>query len=98
MKTEFIPKVITLLAGAVVCITSIIRHMDVTYSLEILLATLIIFYILGVIAQKIIEKVESSNNFIRRKRDEELEREVFLEMEQDEEEKAAIREQEGEQA
>ena len=37
MKTEYIPKVITLLAGAVVCIVSIVRHMDTTYSLEILL-------------------------------------------------------------
>ena len=47
MKTEYIPKVITLLAGAVVCIISIVRHMDTTYSLEILLAALIIFYIIG---------------------------------------------------
>lgn len=75
MKAEFIPKVITLLAGAMVCVVSIVRHMDVTYSLEILLATLIIFYIVGIIAQKIILKVEHSNRFIRQKRDEELMRE-----------------------
>ncbi|MCH5268073.1 MAG: hypothetical protein J1E62_06990 [Lachnospiraceae bacterium] len=86
MKADYIPKVITLLAGAVVCIVSIVRHMDVTYSLEILLATLIIFYIIGLIAKAILQKVESSNRFIRHKRDEELEREVSLEMEQDEDE------------
>ena len=39
MKAEFIPKVITLLAGAVVCIVAIVKQMDVTYSLEVLLAT-----------------------------------------------------------
>ena len=54
MKAEFIPKVITLLAGAVVCIVAIVKQMDVTYSLEVLLATLIVFYIIGIIAQKII--------------------------------------------
>ena len=57
MKTEYIPKVITLLAGAVVCIVSIVRHMDTTYSLEILLAALIIFYIIGCLARHIIERV-----------------------------------------
>lgn len=65
MKTEYIPKVITLLAGAVVCIVSIVRHMDTTYSLEILLAALIIFYIIGCIARRIIEKVMTSNRFIK---------------------------------
>ena len=65
MKTEYIPKVITLLAGAVVCIVSIVRHMDTTYSLEVLLAALIIFYIIGCIARRIIEKVMTSNRFIK---------------------------------
>lgn len=87
MKAEFIPKVITLLAGAVVCIVSIVKQMDVTYSLEVLLATLIIFYIIGVIAQKIILKVEQSNRFIRRKRDEELREQAKEQQEQQEEQK-----------
>ena len=54
------------------CIVAIVKQMDVTYSLEVLLATLIVFYIIGIIAQKIILKVEQSNRFIRSKRDEEL--------------------------
>lgn len=70
MKTEYIPKVITLLAGAVVCIISIVRHMDTTYSLEILLAALIIFYIIGCITRQIIEKVMTSNRFIKEVTDE----------------------------
>ena len=70
MNTEYIPKVITLLAGAVVCIISIVRHMDTTYSLEILLAALIIFYIIGCITRQIIEKVMTSNRFIKEVTDE----------------------------
>ncbi len=67
MKTEFIPKVITLFAGAVVCIICIVKDMEVTYSLELLLLTLIIFYIIGCIAKKIIEHVMESNSVMRRK-------------------------------
>ena len=40
VKTEIIPKVITLLAGAIVSIVCIINGVDVTRSLEFLLATL----------------------------------------------------------
>ena len=57
MKTEYIPKVITLLAGAVVCI-------------EILLAALIIFYIIGCLARHIIERVMVSNRFVKEVTDE----------------------------
>ena len=74
MKSDYIPKVITLLAGAVVCIVTIVRDMDVTYSLGILLATLIIFYIIGLIAKKIFQTIEHSNRIIQQKRDEELEK------------------------
>lgn len=65
MKTEYIPKIITLLAGAVVCIISIVKGMDTTYSLEILLAVLIIFYIIGCIVKKVIELVLTSNRFMK---------------------------------
>lgn len=71
MKLGFLPKVVTLLAAAVVCIVAIITHADTTYSLEVLLATIIIFYIIGLIAQKIINKVEKSNRFIMEKQENE---------------------------
>lgn len=85
MKSEYIPKVITLLAGAVVSIILIIRDTSVTYSLEVLLATLVIFYIVGILAQYIILRVEKSNHFIQQQRNQELEeatRRRQLEMEQ----------------
>ena len=101
MKSEYIPKVITLLAGAVVSIILIIRDTNVTYSLEILLATLVIFYFFGLLAQYIIIRVEKSNHFIQQQRDRELEesmknRQFEMEMEQqlaEENEESVQREQ-----
>lgn len=66
MKLELIPKVITLLAGAVVCIVCIVRDIDTLYSLEALLATLIIFYIIGCIVKRIIGRVKDINTFMKR--------------------------------
>lgn len=70
MKLEFVPKFIMLLAGAVVSIITIVNEMDVTYSLELLLATLIIFYIIGLITKKIIQKVMESNMFVKQQTEE----------------------------
>ena len=66
MKAEFIPKFIMLLAGAIVCIITIVNGTDVTYSLEMLLATLIIFYIIGLIVKKIVVKVLEGNMFVKK--------------------------------
>lgn len=66
MKLEFIPKVITLFAGAVVCLVTIINGVDTEYSLELLLGTLVIFYIIGLIAKAIITKVVAGNMFVKR--------------------------------
>ncbi|MDE6567037.1 MAG: hypothetical protein K2K70_04795 [Lachnospiraceae bacterium] len=100
MKSEYIPKVITLLAGAVVSIILIIRDTNVTYSLEVLLATLVIFYLFGLLAQFVIMRVEKSNHFIQQQRDRELEesmrnRQFEMEMEQQlgEDDESARREQ-----
>lgn len=72
MKLEFIPKFITLLAGAIVCIITIVKDMDTVYSLELLLATLLIFYIVGVIAKKIIQKVIEGNMFVKQQDDSDM--------------------------
>ena len=66
MKIDFIPKFVMLLAGAIVCIITIVNDMDTTYSLELLLGTLIIFYIVGIIAKKLIQKVIEGNMFVKR--------------------------------
>ena len=55
MKTEFIPKFITLLAGAVISIVCIVKDVEVTRALEILLATLILFYIIGCLVRRLID-------------------------------------------
>ncbi len=68
MKLAFIPKFIMLLAGAVVGIITIVNDMDTTYSLELLLATLVIFYIIGLIAKKVIQTVLEGNMFVRQQK------------------------------
>lgn len=68
MKLEFVPKFVMLLAGAIVSVITIVKDMDVTYSLGILLATLIIFYIIGLIAKKIIQKVLEGNMFVKQQK------------------------------
>lgn len=67
MKTEFIPKIVTLLAGAVVSLVCIVGDYDVTYSLEVLLATLVIFFIVGIIAEKVVDRVKESNRVMKEK-------------------------------
>lgn len=66
MKIDFVPKFIMLLAGAIVCVITIVNDMDTTYSLELLLGTLVIFYLIGLVAKKLIQKVIDGNMFVRR--------------------------------
>ena len=54
MDTKYIPPFVTLLAAAISCICSIVKQMDVTKALFRLLIVIIIFYIIGRIAQKMI--------------------------------------------
>lgn len=57
VQKRYIPAAIMLSAGTVTCIISIVKNMDVYYSLKILLVVLVLFYILGLIARAIIGKV-----------------------------------------
>lgn len=57
MKIRYIPASVTLLAGAVVCLICLMKGYEVTYSLEVLLVTLIIFACIGFQAQKVIMNV-----------------------------------------
>ena len=79
MKTEIIPKVITLLAGAIVSIVCIINGVDVTRSLEFLLATLIIFYIVGCLVKRLIQNVLISNSVLRKKIDKQADEDIEAE-------------------
>lgn len=91
MKTEYIPKVVTLLAGAIVCILSIVHKMDVTYSLKILLAVLVVFYIIGCIARIIIDKTIAGNAVVKQFSDKEEPEETQEEQkEKTEEEKETL--------
>lgn len=89
MDSKYIPKITTLTAGAITSIITIVNKMDVVYSLELLLASLIIFYVLGWTAKKIIDKINKENNqqrMLREQEEREAERQKELEAEQLEQE------------
>ena len=53
-KIRLLPAFVTLLAGAITSITLYVLRVDILTMLLILLAVLLVFYVLGVIAMKII--------------------------------------------
>lgn len=70
MQMRFFPAITMLLAGAVTCIISIIMKFDVLYSLKTLLIVLISFFIIGLIAQKIIMAVMKSSRKVNNNEEE----------------------------
>lgn len=61
MKVNYIPAAVTLLAGAITCIYTIVKGWDTLQALATLLAVLIVFYIIGQLAKKVIVMVMDSN-------------------------------------
>ena len=94
MRNRYIPAFTMLSAGAIVSIFCIVKKMDVLYSLKLLLAMLIVFYLIGLIAQRVIGKIQEEAEFqyTERMREEErlareaLERQEENELEEEEEE------------
>lgn len=69
MQTKYIPATVMLLAGAVVSIISIIQEFDILYTLELLLGVLIVFYLIGMIAKKIVEKALENKKVVDEKKE-----------------------------
>lgn len=89
MQNRYIPAFTMLSAGAVVSIFCIVKKVDVLYSLKLLLAMLILFYIVGLVAKKIIGKVqeEAQQQYIERVKEEERQaREAWERQNRDEDE------------
>ena len=87
MRNRYIPAFTMLSAGAVVSIFCIVKKMDVLYSLKLLLAMLIIFYLIGLVAKRVIGKIQEEAEFqyMERMREEErLAREALERQEEDE--------------
>ncbi len=74
MQNRYIPAVTMLSAGAIVSIFCIIKKVDVLYSLKLLLVMLIVFYIIGLVAKRILGRIEEEANFLRAERIREQER------------------------
>lgn len=55
MKLRYIPSFITLSAGAITSLICIFKGYDILYSLELLLITLVIFAVIGFIAQAVVK-------------------------------------------
>ena len=92
MRNRYIPAFTMLSAGAIVSIFCIVKKMDVLYSLKLLLAMLIVFYLIGLGAKRVIGKIQEEAEFqyVERMREEErmareaLEREKEDELEKEE--------------
>ena len=57
MKKRYLRAFIVLLAGLITSILNIINHRDVIRGLSVLLVVLLVFYVVGTLAQEIIEKM-----------------------------------------
>ena len=87
MRNRYIPAFTMLSAGAIVSIFCIVKKMDVLYSLKLLLAMLIVFYLIGLIAQRVIGKIQEEAEFQyteRMREEERLAREALERQEEDE--------------
>ena len=73
MQNRYIPAFTMLSAGAVVSIFCIVKKVEVLYSLKLLLAMLVLFYVIGLVAKKIIGRVqeEAQQQYVERVREEE---------------------------
>lgn len=92
MRVRYIPAVITLIAGTITSIISIIWQYHIIDSLILLLAVLIIFYIIGNIARNIIVYAMGMVTEEDSDREEEIEEESN-EQEPNEEQAESIQEQ-----
>ena len=73
MQNRYIPAFTMLSAGAVVSIFCIVKKVEVLYSLKLLLAMLVLFYVIGLAAKKIIGRIqeEAHQQYLERMREEE---------------------------
>lgn len=80
MKNKNLPAIVMLCAGAIASICSIVNNYTFLNTLKVTLAVLIIFYVIGVIAGKLITRINNEANkaYVLKKR-EELREEAILE-------------------
>ena len=89
MQNRYIPAFTMLSAGVVVSIFCIIKKVEVMYSLKLLLVMLVLFYVVGLVAKKVIGRVqeEAELQYMEKVREEErLAREAREHQERDEDE------------
>lgn len=87
MQERYIPAITMLSAGAVVSIFCIVKKVDTLYSLKLLLGMLVLFYIVGLVAKRIIGKIneESNQRIAEEKKEEAMESDEEQQEESDDE-------------
>lgn len=83
MKYKNLPAIIMLIAGAITSIVCIINKFSLLNTLKVVLVVLLIFYVIGLIANKIMTKInkEAQASFVNKRREEmkeELEEESVI--------------------
>ena len=56
-RTKYIPSIVSLLGGLVACIVTFVNKYESLETLIIILATLIVFYIIGTVIRYVVKKV-----------------------------------------
>ncbi|MSS62986.1 hypothetical protein [Velocimicrobium porci] len=86
MQERYIPAITMLSAGAIVCIFCIIKKVDTLYALKLLLGMLVLFYIVGLIAKRIIRKInEEASRKVAEEKEEAMESDEEQQEDSDEE-------------
>lgn len=77
-KRKMLPAVLTLTAGAIVCIVMTVLDYEIKKMLSILLITLISFYILGSLFKMILDRFEKQNEIANLDEGEVIEKEAEI--------------------
>lgn len=62
MQLRYLPALVMLIAGCVGCVFSIVKSYDLLFTMKMELIVMIIFFIIGTLAKKIISKILSEEN------------------------------------
>lgn len=83
MFIKYLPALMMLVAGIIALITSMVKKLEILTSMEILLVVMLIFFVLGKIAQKIIVKMIITNREIEKAKKEQEQKERLEKIEEE---------------
>ncbi|MBQ3061966.1 MAG: hypothetical protein IJD02_05950 [Lachnospiraceae bacterium] len=87
MFIKYLPALMMLVSGIIALITSMVNRLELLTSMEILLVVMIVFFVLGKIAQKIIVKMIITNREIEKAKKEQEQKERLEKIEEEKKKK-----------